>query len=372
MNYNKFGNTGVDISALGFGCMRFKEKEIDGKMQIDEEVAIPMLLKAYESGVNYFDTAVFYCNSNSQKTVGKALKSVRNKVNISTKIPLEMGMKEKDFWTYLENSLRDLDTDYIDFYHFHGIDKNLFDEIVIKENFIGLMQKAKDQGIIRHISFSFHDDPRYIKYMIDKAEIFESMLIQYNLLDRANEEGINYAASKGLGVVAMGPVAGGRLGGASTMLKDYGGKSAATYELALKFVLGNKNISCALSGMTDEEMLLKNINVVSETITNSDNIEILKAVDELKKFNELYCTGCNYCMPCPVGVNIPKVFELYNLKNVYGMNKVAEDAYKQFVASGEVGKMANSCVACKKCEAKCPQKLQIAEKMILCNNSLSI
>ena len=208
MTYRMFGETGEKISSLGFGCMRLPEVEQDGVWSIDDEKAIPMLQKAYELGVNYFDTAPYYCHSNSEITVGKALKPVRDKVMISTKISTDDIKETADYRRLLERSLKKLDTPYIDFYHFWGINKNCFDNVILKYNLLHEAQKAKDEGLIRHISFSFHDEPQVIRYIIDTAEQkgvkLETLLLQYNLLDRVNEDMIAYAASKGLGVVAMG------------------------------------------------------------------------------------------------------------------------------------------------------------------------
>ena len=213
MNYRKFGNTGEMISALGFGCMRLPEYEKDEKWYIDEDKAIPMLHKAYENGVNYFDTAPYYCHHNSEITVGKALKPIREKVIISTKMPADTCKETADYRKRLEQSLRKLDTDYIDFYHFWGLSREEYDNVVLRLNLLEEAMRAKEEGLIKHISFSFHDKPEQIKYIIDTAEErgvpMETMLVQYNLLDRSNEEMIQYAASKSLGVVAMGPVGGG-------------------------------------------------------------------------------------------------------------------------------------------------------------------
>ena len=205
MQYREFGKTGEKISVLGFGCMRLPEYEKDGKWYIDDEKAIPMLQKAVELGINYFDTGCSYCHGNSEITVGKALHHVRDKVLFSTKCPMGDDIKGTgDYRRMLEQSLRQMDTDHIDFYHFWATNKEVFDNKILKFNLLDEARKAKEEGLIRHISFSFHDKPEYIKYMIDTAEILETMLVQYNFLDRSCEEMIAYAVQQGLGVVAMG------------------------------------------------------------------------------------------------------------------------------------------------------------------------
>ena len=170
MQYRKFGNTGVNISALGFGCMRLKEfQDEKGDWQVDQAHTNEMLMKAYELGVNYFDTAYFYCHSNSEIAVGKALAPIRDKVYISTKCPLELVNSPEDYEKILDESLSKLGTDYIDFYHFWGINQKAFDEKIVP---LGLMDKAlelKAKGKIRHISFSFHDTPEALKHIIDNG-----------------------------------------------------------------------------------------------------------------------------------------------------------------------------------------------------------
>ncbi|MBR5633210.1 MAG: aldo/keto reductase, partial [Clostridia bacterium] len=197
MNYRDFGKTGEKISALGFGCMRFPEYEKDEKYFVDQEKVDEMILHAYENGVNYFDTAPYYCHSNSEAALGHAVKNFRDKILISTKCPLGDDTGPDKYREHLERSLTRMGTDHIDFYHFWGIGRGDFDNIILKNGLLEAAAKAKEEGLIRHISFSFHDDPSAIKYIIDTAEQhgvkMESVLCQYNLLDRSNEEMIKYA-----------------------------------------------------------------------------------------------------------------------------------------------------------------------------------
>ncbi len=367
MQYRKFGSTGVDISTLGFGCMRFPT--IEGTQEIDEEKTIPMLRRAYELGINYYDTAFYYCNGNSEVVLGKAVKPFRNKINISTKIPVDRISSASDYRSFLERSLKKLDTDYVDFYHFWSISKEMFDNIMLKYDLLSEAMKAKDEGLIKHISFSFHGNPDDLEYIISKAPMLETMLIQYNTLDRSNEKGLEYVASTGRGVVAMGPVGGGRLAAPTALADKIGSVSAkATYELALRFVLGNPSVSCALSGMRSIEEVEKNVAVMSSDIpfTEKENSDIKESLEELKKFSDLYCTGCRYCMPCVKNIDIPHIFYLYTLYNVYGLKDHAVAEYKKYCdklnESGKEG-LVSSCIECGSCEKKCPQKLKIREKL---------
>lgn len=209
MHYRKFGNTGVTVSLLGFGSMRLPMEEKNGKGFVKEE-AIKIIRTAFENGVNYIDTAYGYCNGQSEIIVGKALKGWREKVYLSTKIPVWQIEKTSDYQKFLEEQLKKLDVDYIDFYHFHGLNEQTFNEKVLRLNLLKEAENAKQKGLIHHISFSFHDKPEIMKKIIDIGS-FETVLCQYNLLDKVNEESICYAHSKGVGVAIMGPVGGGRL-----------------------------------------------------------------------------------------------------------------------------------------------------------------
>lgn len=370
MKYRDFGKTGEKISQLGFGCMRLPElKDENGKWFIDEEKAIPMILKAYEKGVNYFDTAPYYCNSNSEITVGRAVKGIRDKVLLSTKISLGDVKEPADYRRNLEKSLKKMDTDHIDFYHFWGINKDEFDNKIMSLKLLDEARKCKEEGLIKHISFSFHDDSSVIKHIIDTSEQYgvpmETMLVQYNLLDRSNEEMITYAGKKGLGVVAMGPVGGGRLAAPTDLYTRLTGKpSIATYELAFKFVLGNPYLSCALSGMQNMDMVEKNVLLGDDDnpITEAEWRDIGKAVEELKKFSDLYCTGCRYCQPCPAGIDIPKIFNMYTNYNVYGLVDHARWEFKHY-SKEENKPTLKDCKNCGFCEKKCPQRLAVRKEL---------
>jgi len=365
MQYRPFGNTGVNISTLGFGCMRLPEiQKEDGSWEVDQEKTTEMLMRAYELGVNYFDTALYYCHSNSEIAVGKALKPIRDKVYISTKCPMDLVKEPGDLRKVLETSLKKLDTDYIDFYHFWGINQKVFDEKIAPMNLIAEAYKLKEEGLLRHISFSFHDSPEALKHIIDNGIGLESVLLQYNLLDRANEEMIQYAAKKGLGVVVMGPVGGGRLAAPTELAQKLGTEAVNTYELAFKFVLGNPGVCCALSGMQTLDMVEKNAVVASleNPMSEEEWRRVGESLENLKKFSELYCTGCGYCQPCPKGINIPKIFQAYTYLNVYGLKELAKNTWNGYLNNEkEPGVSPDACVNCGYCERKCPQHLQVRE-----------
>ena len=367
MIYKTFGKTGVKVSALGFGAMRLPMKEVDGKKVVDDDLAVPLMQKAFEMGVNYVDTAPLYSEKLSEVSVGKALKGWRDKVYLSTKNPIEDA--DGDHWMErLEKSLKKLDTDYIDFYHFWGISLKGFESWQgLKFGPLEAAYKAKEQGLIKHISFSYHDAAENYKKIVDSGH-FETTLVQYNMLDRSNEENIAYAKSKGLGVVVMGPVGGGRLGAPSekiqSLLKN---KSTSTAEMALRFVLANENIDMALSGMSNLDMLKENFEIASRTghLTEEELSQVKSMMEENKNLAKLYCTGCNYCKPCPQGIDIPYLFEIMNRYKVYDLKEHAKSAYKEMAEGKSWIKSADAskCVACGTCEEKCPQKLPIIKQL---------
>lgn len=366
MLYREFGKTGVKVSALGFGGMRLPMIEVNGKKYVDEDKAIPVIHRALELGVNYVDTAPYYCESQSEIAIGKALKGWRDKIYLSTKNPVEDA--SGDHWRErLENSLKKLDTDYIDFYHMWGINWKTYQEkIDVPNGPIQAALKAKEEGLIKHLSFSFHDAPENMIKIIDTG-YFETVLCQYNLLDRANEQSIAYAHEKGLGVVIMGPVGGGRLGAPSAVIQEMlKGKTKSTAEMALRFVLANQNVSVALSGMSTIEMVEENAAVASipGALTNEEMKKVEEMLEENRRLSELYCTGCNYCMPCPNGINIPHIFRLMNYNRVYGLKDFSTEEYSKLKVEGNnTGKDVDACLECGLCETKCPQHLSIIEQL---------
>jgi predicted aldo/keto reductase-like oxidoreductase len=359
MQYRDFGNTGLKISALGFGSMRLPEK--DG--HVEQDKAIEMIRRAFELGVNYIDSAYFYNNHESEIVVGKALKGWRDKVTVSTKNPDSSA--EADKWrSVLDEQLKKLDVDRIDVYHFHGINWNVFEEKMTRPNgCLKAARKAQDEGLFTHLSFSFHDKPENLIRLVDTGE-FTSVTCQYNLLDRANEPGIARAHEQGMGVVIMGPVGGGRLGSPTPELMELlpAGTSSSA-EIALRFVLSNPNVSCAISGMENLQMVEENCATASreEPLSAEERATIVAAFEEKKKLADLYCTGCGYCMPCPHGVDIPANFSLMNTYRIYGLLDHAREEYQGWRTDEK--HTAAFCQECEECEPKCPQKIPIIAQL---------
>jgi len=369
MQYRDFGKTGIKVSVLGFGCMRLPKKMVNGREVFDHDESVRIIRKAIDNGINYIDTGYFYCDKESEAIVGKALRDgYREKVYLSTKLPIgrETDSEEK-IMTFLNRSLDSLQTDHIDFYHLWGINWKDYQEFIDKpDGVLPVVLRAKEQGMIRHLSFSFHDEAANMMKIIDTGH-FASVLCQYNLLDQANEESIAYANDKGLGVVIMGPVGGGRLGAPSPVIQNMlPGGTRSSAELALRFVISNPNVSCALSGMGSERMVDENIEVASResALTQTERAAVLDVVEEKKRLSELYCTGCNYCMPCPSKVDIPGNFEIMNLHRVYGLTDAAKQRYAELGTGWAKDRLpASACVECGVCEKKCPQKIEIRKQL---------
>lgn len=291
MHYNTFGKTGLKISSLGFGAMRLPIPANADKMSVDGlGEAVDLLRYGIDQGINYVDTAYMYCDHRSERAVGLAIADRRDRVILSTKSPTGDINKPDDFFRILDEQLARLDTPTIDFYHLHGIGRHAFENTVKPFKLIDLAQKAIDDGRIRNLSFSFHDgDPDAMKTIIDTGA-FASVLCQYNLLDRSNADNIRYAHERGLGVVVMGPVGGGRLAFKGGVFEDALGGRVSTPELAIRFVLSNPGVSCALSGMENRAMIDGNVKMadIAEPLTPHELAAIENVTRETAKLKELY------------------------------------------------------------------------------------
>ena len=377
MIYKTFGKTGIKMSALGFGAMRLPMLSEGENAQVNDELAIPLMRRAFDLGVNYIDTAPYYCCKLSEAAVGKAVKGYRDKVYISTKNPIEND-SAADWMTRLETSLKNLDTDYIDFYHFWGIGLEGFRHWEsLTDGPFQAAERAKAQGLIKHLSFSYHDDAKNFRPIIDSGR-FESVLIQYNMIDRSNEDNIAYAKEKGLGTVIMGPVGGGRLGAPSETIQGLlKKKPASTAELAMRFVFANENVDISLSGMSDLAQLEENAIIAANgsQLTDEELTKIKAMMEENKKLADLYCTSCDYCKPCPQEINIPLLFGTMNTHRVYGLTENAKGTYKVIMEGNNQWLQSahpEKCTECGICETKCPQKLPIIKQLKETHKELSI
>ena len=361
MNYRRFGNTGVSVSALGFGCMRLPTAA-DGT--IDRPRATAMLRSAIDQGLNYVDTAYGYHNGESESAVGEALQNgYRDKVYLATKMPVWKVEKPEDFDTIFAEQLTRLQTDHVDFYLLHALNRDTWENKVLKFGLIEKMQQAKADGRAKHIGFSFHDDFDTFKEIVDTYQGCEFCQIQYNYIDtdhQATQQGLDYAAAKGLGVIIMEPLLGGKLANPPKMVASVLSDEKTPVEWALDFVWNQPGVSLLLSGMSTEQQAQDNLTYASRSSAGMLDAEALAMFDEAKRVYDkmplVPCTHCEYCMPCPFGVNIPETFVCYNKTVSQGMKTAAADY------AGLQGK-AELCRACRRCESLCPQHIKISEEM---------
>ncbi|MCI1478723.1 MAG: aldo/keto reductase [Clostridium beijerinckii] len=377
MLYRGFGKTNEKVSVLGFGCMRLPI--IDGDTtKIDEEKATKMIRHAINEGVNYIDTAYPYHGTGmgnggeSEPFVGRALKGgYREKVNLATKLPSWAIKTREDMDKYLNEQLERLQIDRIDFYLVHALNKGSWENLK-KLGIDEFLNSAIKDGRIRYAGFSFHDKLEVFKEIVDYYD-WSFCQIQYNYLDeefQAGTEGLKYAADRGLGVVIMEPLRGGKivrnLPDVVTDTFDKAEIKRSPAEWALRWVWNHPEVSVVLSGMNVMDNVTENIRVAGEALPNSLTEKELEIMDNVKKaFKErikVNCTACEYCMPCPAGVNIPKNFTLYNEYNIFVTPATEKELKERYngVASSE---RADKCVECGKCESHCPQAIKIRQEL---------
>ena len=371
MKYSEYGKTGVELSQLGFGCMRLPLR--NGK--VDRTETAKIFNMAIDMGINFFDSAYVYHSGESEEVMGEALHDRRNEIFISTKNHYKGNDPEK--WReHLDTSLKRLDIDCIDFYHIHDLRLSEYLDHLQPSGSMDEARRARDEGIIKHLCFSSHDDAQNICKLIDTGD-FEGILVQYNLFDRHNEEAITYAHERGLGVAIMGTIGGGQLipKGKNVAGKVKGGYSVP--ELAIRFVLSNPGVTVALSGMNSVPMLEENAAAAEVDVAlNPDEMEqIALIMEEVEELEGLYCTGCNYCMPCDSGVDIPANFAALNLCRTWGMDVMARVQYEALGTRESGGKSApawaRACTECGNCEGKCPQNIDIPSKLKEVDEALS-
>jgi len=367
MRYRKDKN-GEDVSILGYGCMRFTQK--GGK--IDIEKASREVMLAIENGVNYFDTAYIY--PGSEAALGQILEmnNVRDKVKIATKLPQYLvGNNPKALDRFFDEEKKRLKTDYVDYYLMHHLTDvsawNKLKAVGARE----WLEDKKAKGEIRNIGFSYHGDTDGFLEILNDYD-WDFCQIQYNYMDedtQAGVDGLKAAGQKGIPVVIMEPLRGGKL----AELPDGAAKQVTGYErgwtpaeLAFRWLWNQPEVTCVLSGMNSEQMILENIKSASEAtpgeFTDADFALIERIKEEIRKTTKVNCTACRYCMPCPQGVDIPGIFRCYN--HIYSESREAGTReFMQSIALQDKPGIPSLCIECGKCERHCPQSIPIIKTL---------
>ena len=358
-----------NVSLLGLGCMRFPLKE-DGT--IDEVQAEAMIERAINAGINYIDTAYPYHKGESEPFLGRALKKYpRNSFYLATKLPVWLVNSVEDAERLFKEQLSRLQTKYIDYYLLHALDAGRWEKLV-KEGIIQWAEEKKASGQIRHLGFSFHDTYPVFRKILTYRQ-WDFCQIQYNYLDehaQAGREGLEYAGEKGIPVIIMEPLRGGRLvnhlpqGARECIAKSDTFHTPA--ELALRWLWDQPQVTCVLSGMNSIDMVKENIRIAETAEPNQfgeqEQALIAQVREEIQKKMKVPCTGCGYCMPCPQHVDIPMAFHCYNLRYAEGKHSGMWE-YVQSTAMRRDTTSASQCIGCGKCERHCPQGIQIREKL---------
>jgi predicted aldo/keto reductase-like oxidoreductase len=367
VQYRKFGKLNWEVSALGFGAMRLPL--IDGSQgQVDEPRSIEMLRYAIDHGVNYLDTAYPYLSGQSEVVVGKALKDgYREKMKLATKLLSRAVETADDFDRYFNEQLERLQTEKLDFYLLHGLNARTW----AKVRDLGILSWAEKQMVIGrfdYLGFSFHDSFEVFTQIVDPYDNWTLGQIQYNYMDidhQAGTKGLKYAADKGLAVVVMEPIRGGRLVSAPeeiARLWTNAKHQRTPAEWALQWVWNQPEVSVALSGMSTIDQVMENVAAAERSGAGILTIEESSLIDRVREaykgLNPIQCTKCGYCMPCPSSVEIPDILGMYNDAIVYGNLRIRRLRY-----SGPNGlkeeQRADQCTECGECEEVCPQEIPI-------------
>lgn len=369
MKYRTFGNIDWQVSALGFGCMRLPTQ--DGEPgAIREKEAADMLHYAIDHGVNYLDTAYPYHDGQSEPFLGRALQGkYREKVKLATKLPCWEVEEKGDFDRLLDEQLKRLDTEQIDFYLLHALNKKSWKK-VHSLGVLPWLEKARSGGRIAHIGFSFHDEFPVFKEIIDAYQGWEFCQIQYNYMDvnyQAGKKGLQYAADRGLAVVIMEPIRGGRLVDPPQSIQSLWEKAPVQRSpaaWALHWLWNQPEVSLVLSGMSAMSHVRENVAAAERSqvgLLTQEEQELVREVREAyQDLSLIPCTQCEYCLPCPNGVNIPRILQIYNDSIMYDKPEYGIKGYNNWIPEE---KRADQCEVCGECEEKCPQGIAISEWM---------
>ena len=368
MQYVPFGSHGFQVSRLGFGAMRLPTRQEGDKNVIDRERTIKMIRHAIDEGVSYVDTAYPYHGGESEIVVGQALKDgYREKVTLTTKLPVWAVNEEKDMNRLLDEQLKKLGVPYVDFYLLHAMGRDRLEKLQAFHYKDFLNQAVKD-GRIKRPGFSFHDNYQCFLDILHDYDNWGMAQIQFNYLDdknQATEEGLRAAGKMGVPIVVMEPLRGGALAvpppDVKEMMDSYPVRRSAV-EWAFAYVANFAEVATILSGMSTEEQVDDNLKIFDHLTVgglSEDDVQFIHALKEkyLSRM-PIGCTGCRYCMPCPNGVGIPDIFHAYNEARMFDRN---EGFARHYAHMAREGHDASKCVQCGACEGVCPQHLPIID-----------
>lgn len=352
MQYLDLGRGGARISRLSMGC---------GRLPSCDEDSTELIHRAVAAGVNFFETATFYCDNRCLEKTALGIRGLRDRVMLQVKIGTEDHATADSFRREMESQFVRLGVDRVEFLQFGWLSWERMPIVLKKGGPLEGVRRFQDEGLVRHIGFTGHDTPEgFIKIL--ETGIFESMTVSYNILNRTYEKAIARARELGVGVIVMNPVGGGMLGVPSeTLRRLLPGGATTTAEAALRFVLAHPGVTSACSGMGSVRELEENLHTVANAapLDAAERARIGRILDEFKVLGDSFCTGCKYCLPCPQGVDIPANFRLHNQHRVYGFTGWAREQYAKL----EAGCRADRCTACGVCEPKCPQKVPIRAQL---------
>lgn len=364
MELRKMDKLGIQTSLLGFGCMRFPTTA-EGK--IDRVESAKMLKRAMDAGVNYYDTAYPYHNGESEPFVGEFLKDYpRDSFYLATKLPAWAVNELADAERIFKEQLERLQTDYVDFYLLHAMNKERWDKMR-DLGVVEYLESLKESGKIRYIGFSFHDDYEVFEEMMEYRD-WDFCQIQFNYMDteeQAGLKGYELTVKKNVPLIIMEPIKGGSL---ANFAEDITSRframdaEASVASFALRYVGSFDNVKVILSGMSTMKQVEDNLKTFSsfKPLSERESEEIADIVKTLKSRVQNGCTGCRYCMPCPAGVDIPGCFAVWNNYHVYQNYSAVKWRWEEDMGDA---KQAKNCIKCGKCEQVCPQKIAIREDL---------
>jgi predicted aldo/keto reductase-like oxidoreductase len=356
MIYKPMGNSGVQVSVVSFGSMRWPS----------EQACFDIMQRGLDAGMNYVDTSTGYVGGQSEPWTGQAIAQRRSEIYVSSKTRFGQAPKADEVRPAIEKSLKTMGLDYFDFYQLWGLQTTeVLNEAMAKGGFCEGIAKARKDGLIRHgLGFTFHGPAETFRAAVDTGE-FCAATVSYNLMNRRDEENIAYAASKGVGIVIMNPLAGGVLGLAGDEnLAFLRGPSGQPSFGALRFLLANRGITTSIVGFRAVEEVDESVTALAdfENLDAKLCSELARMMDAVQLLQGQFCTGCQYCKDCPSGVNVSKIMQAMRDFVRYGVaeDRLADWIWSKYAHEDPIAEMAK-CTACRKCENTCPQHLQIVD-----------